>query len=449
MATIEVSRWQAGTAYVAVDGHRLDDPRPYLFKTSDYGATWSSLAGKLPQDDWLHVVREDSKLQGFLWLGSERGVSYSRDGGTTWTKLVSGLPTAAVHDLVSQGDDLVVGTMGRSAWVFDNVNAVRDFTSAVTAKPLHLFTAPPAVRVRDYRNHADRDCCGNPPRGVIVDYWLKEKASGEVKLEILDAQNRLVRTLRSTAEPVLIPPGDPDAEPGQKPAEPALSAEAGLHRVVWDMRWQAPRWIPDARVDWGDVTVGPLAVPGRYSARLTASGQSVTLPIEIRPDPRSPTTTAELDAQLAFALQLRDTISELGDTVHRIRSLREQLGVRAASVPEGEHATHLRNSAKIVSDRLAEIEGKLHNPEAKVTYDILAKGARVYSQLVPLYDFVNEGDGLPTQGVKDVLTQKRADLATLQLELETLVRGDLASINRLASESGLGFISDPGPAGGH
>jgi hypothetical protein len=159
------------------------------------------------------------------------------------------------------------------------------------------------------------------------------------------------------------------------------------------------------------VTRGPLAVPGRYSARFVIDGkEAATLPFEIEADPRAAATQADLEAQLAFALELRDTLSRLGDSVARIRALREQLEERAAHLPEGPHAEHLRNAARLVLSRLEGIEAKLHNPEAKVTYDILAKGARLYSQLVPLYDFVNEGDGLPTQGVKEVLTQKYGDL---------------------------------------
>ena len=447
VATIEPSRWDAATAYVVVDAHRLDDPRPYLFKTADYGATWTSLTGKLPQEDWLHVVREDSRLRGFLWLGSERGVSYSRDGGASWTRLHAGLPTAAVHDLVVHGDDLVVGTMGRSAWVFDHVAAVRGFTPEIERSALHLFPPSTPARVRPHRSNAEKDCCDNPPRGVILDYWLKENAGAEMKLEIRDGQGRLVRTLTSTAEPQMIPPGDPDAEPGQKAAEPALSSEPGLHRAVWDMTWQAPRWIENARVDWGDVTRGPLAVPGRYTARLLANGESVEVPVEIAADPRAASSQADLETQLAFALELRDAISQLGDDVRRIRSLRQQLDSRAAHVPEGPHAVHLRNSARLVADRLGELESRLHNPEARITYDILARGARLYSQLIPLYDFVNEGDGLPTQGVKDVLTLKRADLAAIEVELEALVLGDLASVNRLAKEQGIDFVVDPGAPG--
>jgi photosystem II stability/assembly factor-like uncharacterized protein len=447
VATIEASRWEQGTAYVVIDAHRLDDPRPYLFKTTDYGATWSSLAGKLPPEEWLHAVREDGTLRGFLWLGGERGVWFSRDSGATWTRLKAGLPTAAVHDLVSHGDDLVVGTMGRSAWVLDGVQAIREFTPAVEKRALHVFTPQAATRFRVARSNASKDCCGNPPRGVVIDYWLREAAKGEARLEILDTQGRLVRTLTSNVEPVLIPPGDPDAEPGQKAPEPALSTDAGLHRAVWDLNWQAPRWIPDARVDWGDVTRGPLAVPGKYSARLTAGGQTATVPFTVDADPRATATPAELETQLEFALELRDTLSELGDTVARVRSLRAQLRERAQRVSAGEHAEHLRNAARLVEERLGAIEAKLHNPEAQITYDILARGARLYSQLVPLYDFVNEGDGLPTQGVKDVLTRKRADLAASQVELETLVRGDLASVNRLAASQGIGFVIDPGPAG--
>jgi hypothetical protein len=447
VATIEPSRTAAGTAYVVVDAHRLDDRRPYLFRTDDYGASWTSLAAGLPQDDYLHVVREDPTDARLLWLGTERGVSLSRDTGRAWRRLDLGLPTVAVHDLVAREDDLVIGTMGRSAWVFDDLAPIRQWSGEVAARRLHLFAPHTATRWREHESRADKDCCGNPPRGAILDYWLKEKPKGEVRLEIRDAAGRLVRTLTSTAEPPPVPPEHPDADPDQKEPEPALAAERGLHRAVWDLRWQAPRRVPGAMVDWGDVTKGPLAVPGRYSARLIADGQSAEQALTVEPDPRATIAPADLEAQLAFALEVRDAFSRLSDTILRLRALREQLTARAAHLPASASGDELRGAIGALVKRLDQLERKLHNPAAEVSYDILAGregGAQLYSRISPLYSFVNEGDGLPTQGVRQVFAAQRAEVEAGAQELGELLRTGVADLNRRAAAAGLGFIVEPG-----
>ena len=446
VATIEPSRAAGGTAYVVVDAHRLDDRRPYLFRTTDYGASWTSLAAGLPGDDYLHVLREDPTDPRLLWLGSERGVSLSRDAGRTWRRLKLGLPTVAVHDLVVRADDLVIGTMGRSAWVFDDLAPIRQWSAEVAARPLHLFAPHAATRWREHESRADKDCCGNPPRGAILDYWLKAHPKGELQLEIRDAAGRLVRTLTSTAEPPTVPPEHPDADPDQKEPEPALDAEPGLHRAVWDLRWQAPHRVPGAMVDWGDVTEGPLAVPGRYTVRLTADGRSVEQTLTVEPDPRATIPPADLEAQLAFALEMRDTFSWLTATILRLRGLREQLTARAAHLPAGARAGELRAAIGGLVGRLDALERQLHNPAAEVSYDILAGregGAQLYSRLSPLYSFVNDGDGLPTQGVRQVFAAQRAEVEAGARQLDELVARELPRIGQLATAAGVGFVAAP------
>ncbi len=209
VTTIEASRWDAGTAYVVVDAHRIDDETPYLFKTTNYGATWTSLTKGLDHEVYLHVVREDTQRRGMLYLGTERGVMVSRDDGASWQSLRLNMPTVSVVDLAVAGDDLVVGTLGRSAWILDDLTPVREISPEIAAAPQHLFAPQPAVRWRfaasPYGSAAGAG--DNPPKGAIISFTLLEKPEGEVTIEVFDAEGSLVRRLSSVVQTGLHPRG--------------------------------------------------------------------------------------------------------------------------------------------------------------------------------------------------------------------------------------------------
>ncbi len=229
VSTIEASRWNAGTAYVVVDAHRLDDETPYLFKTSDFGRSWTSLTAGLDPEIYLHVVREDTRREGMLYLGTERGVMFSRDDGASWESLRLNMPTVSVVDLAVAGDDLVVGTLGRSAWILDDLTQVREMSTEIAAAEEHLFAPLPAVRWR-YASapYGSRGGAGeNPPRGAIITYHLAEKPESEITLEVLDADGALMRRLSSELGKQYDSPDHPDWGPGSKP-EPELIYGLGI-----------------------------------------------------------------------------------------------------------------------------------------------------------------------------------------------------------------------------
>jgi photosystem II stability/assembly factor-like uncharacterized protein len=442
VSLIEASPFDAGTAYVVIDAHRLDDMRPYLFKTSDFGKTWKTLSVGLPQDVYLHAVREDPKRRGMLYVGTERGVAFSRDDGATWAQLGLNLPTVAVHDLVVKGDDLVLGTHGRSIWILDDLTPLRETTPAVQAKAAQLFPVPPTVAWR-YRSDYERGLGKNPPAGALIHYFLKEKVEGELTIEILDAKGRLVRTLSSKEEQPEAPKDDPDGAP--EPKKP-LATKAGVQRAVWDLTWQGARKIKKAKVDWGDPEQGMPAIPGTYTARLKVAGQTLETPIEVRQDPRVKFGAAALEAQLEFALKLRDDIGRLTDIVHALRSVREQLQARRALVEKDAAWKAWTDGAKTLVDRLDALEGKLHNPKAEVTYDILMQkgGAQLYSKLIPLYSFAIDGDGAPTQGMLEMHAGHARELATCEAEWKELTAA-VAALNAQAKELNAAVVVVPAP----
>src|SRR5262249_11261740 len=194
---IEPSPFDAGTAYLVVDAHRLDNMKPYLYMTNDFGETWKSLSAALPQDIYLHAVREDPVRRGMLYVGTERGVAYSTDEGGTWQQLRLNLPAVAVHDLRVKNNELVLGTHGRSIWIFDNLSVLREMSPQIVQSDVHFFSVQPSIRWHYHGSFHAKPIGQNPPAGAIIDYYLKEKPEGKITLEIRDAKGALVNTFTS------------------------------------------------------------------------------------------------------------------------------------------------------------------------------------------------------------------------------------------------------------
>jgi hypothetical protein len=376
-----------------------------------------------------------------LYLGTERGVSYSTDDGRTFTPLKLNLPTVAVHDLVVKGDDLVVGTHGRSIWVFPHLAVLRAATPEVLAKDLHLFPPAPAARfVKGEGVWGPKGPGENPPRGATIAYHLKKKPEGELRLEVLGPQGTVLRTLTSKPEPSEWPEGDPDEGDEDKPY--ALPAEAGINVGTWDLTLEGAKPIRKARIDSGNPKDGPLALPGRYTVRLTVGGLTTDAPLEVGPDPRSEATADDLQAQMDFVLGLRDELDRLSRTVEQIRSVREQIRARNALLAQVKAAAELVRSGEAVAARCDDLEGRLHNPTAQISYDILAMkgGTRLYSKLAPLYNWAMEGEGRPTQGMREMAAEHKKELDALVGEWKGLLAGEVAALNVKAREQGLGFV---------
>ncbi|HEX7182816.1 MAG TPA: glycosyl hydrolase [Thermoanaerobaculia bacterium] len=450
VSMIEPSRFDAGAAYLVVDAHRLDDMRPYLWKTTDFGRTWKRLDNGLPRDVYLHSVREDPARKGTLYLGTERGVAYSTDDGATWRSLRLNLPTVAVHDLQVKDDSLVVGTHGRSIWIFDDLGLLREMPATKLAdKAAHLFPAPDAVRW-SYGSSARGDWRGdNPPRGASLYYWLKEEPkgpNGEITLEILDAQGALVRTLSS--KPIeLTGSSEYVVEEREGLDELAIPKKAGVQRAVWDLGWNGAEMIPNAKLDSGFPLIGPAAAPGTYTARLTVDGKTYSTPLKLLPDPRSSVSPQELEEQLRFSLQVRDEITRLTRSVVRLQTVRKQLASRNDLLRDDARAKELIEASNKLVAKLDDLEGRIHNPKAEISYDILAMkgGAKLYSRMSPFFGWIIDGSGAPTEGMREVFAVQKQELDGLVAELDALLGQDLAALNQTAGQLGLPTVYVPAP----
>lgn len=443
VSLIEPSPFDAGTAYLVVDAHRLDDMKPYLWKTTDYGKTWKSLSAGLASDIYLHAVREDPKQKGTLYLGTERGVMLSRDGGASFEPLKLNLPTVAVSDLLVKGDDLVLGTNGRSIWILDDLTPVRQLTKQVQAEALHVFPVPPVTAWRYRGSFHEEGPADNPPQGLTVQYWLQSQPTDPVTLEIHDAQGALVRSLSSKAEEQDW--GEDDADSWGKKKKAPLTAEAGVNRGTWNLRYGGATRINKARIDWGSIDDGPFVLPGTYTLKLQAGAETAATTVEVKPDPRVPMTQAERAEQLEFALDIREAVSRVSSMVEALRGVRTQILSRSELLRGRASAEAWNKAADSLAAKLDAFEASLHNPKAQVTYDILAMrgGAQFYSQLIALYGFASETDGVPTQGMRELFGERAKQLATYEAEWQELLTNGLDPLNASAKQLDLAFVTTP------
>jgi photosystem II stability/assembly factor-like uncharacterized protein len=476
---IEASPFDARTAYLVADAHRLDDYHPYLWKTTDYGATWAKITDGLPSEVYCHVVREDPKRKGLLYLGTERGVMFSGDAGKSWKPLKLNMPTVAVHDLVVKDNDLVVGTNGRSVWILDDLTPVREWSKLIAGKVQHLFAIQPTIRWRYHpqvSSQQERGVGENPPKGAVFNYYLKKKPKNPPTIEVLDEAGKSVIFIDGKDAKTHESEDEEGEERDIEPRRPEVPAAAGVNRFVWDLTHAGAEIIPKAKVDGGNPAIGPLVAPGTFTVKVTVDGKAMAGKLTVLIDPRvteprgsrradlgreileiaprvadgkskadeapwlkrAPGMTAiieEAKEQEKLALRLRDDISKLSGIVRTIRSSRKQLNLQEELLDAPRYKS-LRKQGMELRVKLDALEARLHNPKAEVGYDILAQrgGARLYSQLSVLLEFVTAGDGPPTQGMTDATADLEQELANYEAQFQALKKDELSGLNDLAKK---------------
>jgi hypothetical protein len=349
------------------------------------------------------------------------------------------------------GDDLVVGTLGRSAWIFDDLTPVRDMSPEIAGAPAYLYQPLPAIEWRyASASYGSRDgAADNPPRGAIITYSLAAKPESEVTLDILEAGGALVRRLSSVLRPVHTPPDHPDWNPNSMP-KPELEIEPGTHRAAWDLRYEPAKWVPGASLDNGEPEPGPLVVPGDYTLQLKVGDTTSTRILRVEPDPRSMASAADREAQLAFELEIRNELTRITDMVATIRGLRTQIEDRNTVLAADSQATPLIELGEQIISGLDAVEEIIHNPYAEVAYDILAGrhgGTKLYSRLSWLLSGADDHDGPPTQGMLEVGAELAGELSAQERALDELLSGKLAELNAMATVRGVPYVVIPATDG--
>ncbi len=332
IAMIEASRFDAAVAYVAVDRHRLDDQKPYLFRTRDYGKTWQPIASGIAGNSFVNAIREDTQVKSLLFAGTELGIYVSFNDGDQWQPLQLNLPVTSVRDITIHGEDLAIATYGRSFWILDDIAPLRQMTAPST--PVRLYQPATAVRIDNdvflgSPLPPEEPVAKNPPDGAILDYYLSSSAK-KVTLDILDSSGKPVRHFSSDQRPEA--PHPPMAIADRWIVKPIpLQATAGAHRFLWDLRWGSSG-ASDAEEDSGfGAPRGPRVVPGTYQLKLTVDGNTLTQSLKVTMDPRAQVTPGELNDQQRVALQIfdevrdgRKALAEIGTVKRRIAELPPQ-----------------------------------------------------------------------------------------------------------------------------
>ena len=434
ISLIEASPHDPATAYLAGNRYQRADRAPYVYKTSDYGQTWTKIITGLPGDDFPRAVREDPKRRGLLFLGTESGVYVSFDDGGVWQSLRLEMPVTPVHGIQVKGDDLVIATHGRSFYILDNISVIRQVSRETTAEPVVLFDPADAVR--------------SVSRGVFVDYFLKE-GQGDVSIEFLDAQGRSIRTFSSAAgqgapaggrgaAPVAATGEEEEGGGGGRGGPPArVTARQGMNRFTWDMRYPNARDFP-GMILWAGSTRGPAAPPGRYTVKLTARGVTKTQDFMIRRNEAVPTVTdAHLQEQFTLAKQINDRVSAANDAVIRIRELKTQIADRAKKA--GDQA--VTTAADALSEKLTAVEGEIYQHRNRSGQDPLNYPIRLNNKLAALQGVVESGDYKPTDQSYAVFKDLSARLDAELARLDALEKGELAAFNRTLAEKKIDAVA--------
>jgi len=448
ISQIDASPHNAGTAYVAAERHQFDDLRPYIYKTSDYGKTWTKLTSGIPDTTFVRAVREDPKKRGLLYAGTEEGVYVSFNDGIKWQALKLNLPTTPVHDLGVKDNDLVVATHGRAFWILDDITPLRQFSDDIAQKDVFLYAPATAYRIQAGAGGEQRPSKRtglNPPGGAMVYYFLKDapKPGTETKIEILDGSGKVIRKYSSAEFPSLQEPPDPDDKKPEKEIKP----EAGLNRFVWDLRYEEARRVPGYYLwEYGAGARGPVAAPGKYQVRLTVGTQTQIASLEVKLDPRVNVSQADLEQQLALQLQIHEELNRVYDTVNQIQDVRSQLAGLKRRLPENVSAKTIATSADVLEKKLIAVRDQLINLSIDANEDSLAFPPQLDAKLAYLAMDVGTADSAPTEAEQLEFEKLKRQTADFLGRWNELQRGDLAAFQKLTAEGSLSTVVVP-PAG--
>jgi photosystem II stability/assembly factor-like uncharacterized protein len=434
---VEPHPLKAGTAYVAVDCHRMDSLKPYAFKTDDFGKTWTSITNGLPADAYVHVVRADPDRAGLLYAGTENGIFVSFDDGGHWKPLQMNLPRSPVHDLSVHAKDLAVATHGRAFWVLDDLTPLHQWSDAIEKSPIHLFKPRTTMRIQ-YAGRGDSTSKAggtNPPQGVIISYYLRdglaekehekdkerehekkgEHEASRIKLEILDSADKVIRTYTAAEDK----DAEEGAEEGRGRREPHLGVKPGLNRIAWDFRYNGPTKVPHLAL-WHASIGGPIALSGQYKARLTVDGQSQTQSFEIVPNPRLTVTQEQLKKQFDLVQAINAHLNDVQNAVLEVRAVHRQLAdVRKAAAGSANGAAIVA-AADALDRKVDAVEEKITQKRSVANEDPLNFPIRLNNQLGSLATTVGLGDTEPSKPQYDEFN-----------ELDRITKADLAEWNQI------------------
>jgi photosystem II stability/assembly factor-like uncharacterized protein len=441
VSNIEASRYNAGTAYITVDGHQVNNRDPFIYKTNDYGKTWKAITNGIPRTmlSYAHCVREDPVRQGLLYVGTEGGLFVSYDDGANWQPLQTNLPHAPVYwiTIQEQFNDLVIATYGRGFWILDDITPLQQLTADVQNSAAHLFTPRAAYRFRGmtvpYSSSDDPTAGQNPPYGASINYYLKAAPKAEPSIKIVDAEGKTVRAIRGTRS-------------------------AGVNRMWWDLRAEqskeirlrtTPAYAPEFRLNaegWRPLPEGGrmtlLVAPGTYTVKLSVDGQEFSQPLTVLKDPNAGSNDADIQKQLTMLSDLRKDLESAADMVNQIESIRAQLE-KLRPLLRGDD---FKFASDELDKKLIDIEENLI--QRKFTgqgQDTVRFPPRLIGKITYLAGGVGTGEFPPNTQQQEVHAMFKAQLVSLRKRLDDVLSKDLDSFNRMLRDKNVGNVIAAGP----
>jgi photosystem II stability/assembly factor-like uncharacterized protein len=423
VSQIDASAFDDGSAYVAVKRPLLDDMAPYIFRTHDFGRTWTKIVSGIQPNDYVHAVREDHTRRGLLYAGTRLGVYISYDDGATWESLSLNLPRVPVNDLIVEKDALVLGTHGRSFYVLDNIEPLRQMTPQIAASPdPYLFRPATAIRSGTMAQ---------------IQYWLKRPAQS-LTIEVIDAAGRVATTV-SGAQPggrggaAAEGRGGGGGRGGRGGFGGGAPMAAGLHTAQWNLQYPGATTFP-GMILWGASTAGPMAPPGTYTVRLTVDGRTQTQPLTVIRHPLyKDVTNADLDAQFALALRIRDKLSEANEAVIRIRDIKGQVADRQGKSQD----RRLKTIGDTLVRQISAVEEEIYQVRNQSGQDPLNFPIKINNRIATLNRSVNTGDGAPIGNAEPIFNDLVGELKVQTDRLEQILNTELPRLNAELRRLGL------------
>ena len=439
VSLIEASPFDAGTAYAAVDTHKLDDLKPYIFKTTDFGKTWAKITNGIPDGAYTHAVREDPVRKNLLYAGTETGIYVSFDGGANWQSLQLNLPNTPIHDLIVKNDDLVVATHGRSFWILDDLTPLRAATTQAATGAV-LYKPRLTYRLRWPEFFERRQPVGdNPPSGAMVYYYFPAAPKGVVALEFLDASGKVVRRYSNEEKKEAdTPPEWPDLTP----PEEKIPADVGVNRFTWDLRSQGPTPLagePGAEFR----NRGPMAPPGAYQVRLTAAGMSYTAPLELKADPRTKVSNDDLQKQSELGRKIVALVSQIHEAVGTIREVRAQNRGMARRFGDDTRYVSLVSASKDFDKKSLDVESQLLQVNSKSSESNLNYPVLIDERLHSLLFSVESADAAPTKQQYEVFEDMEKQAQPLLAQYHGLISQDLPALNEMVNKQSIPALYVP------
>jgi len=420
ISLIEASPFRAGTAYVAANRYQQDDFRPYVYRSDDFGETWTKIVNGVPANEFARAIREDIKVASQLYLGTEHSIYISFDDGANWQSLKQNLPDTPVHDIAVEERDLVIATHGRGFYIIDNISPLRQ-GGLKTTTSFHLYKPQDAQRGLD--------------RNAAIDYYLKQAAQ-KVTMEIVDAQGKVIRTFTGTPENEKAPARPQGGASGsedeffRRPPDPHPPVSAGLHRVNWDMRYPGAIDFP-GMVMWAANTRGPIAPPGAYQVKVTADDDTQTQSFAIRREPHilGHVTDQDLREQFDLAMNVRNKVTQANESVRLIRGIKQQIVDRKGKLDA--KATAAARALDDLEQSLSAVENEIYQTKLQSSQDPLNFPIKLNNKIATLQNVIESSDTAPTEQAYSVFRALSGRLDEQLTKLDAAVKTKLPAVNQL------------------